>query len=240
MADKKQKKLNKYEEFMSKYAELAQFNQGAQDAYQASGDLSPAIRDLAASATNDDYIKADLQNNADKRDITNFLGDVIKLRKEGTNQFAKDNLESLLKDSPKQDVEIAIKYVIDPIDSYSGKNAKTYEEASKLQNQFRDMIKVKDPKKIKDNVKEFFKEKYSGKESEDDSKLVQSYVESSSGFAQRFYSNQIAEKDQEINEKLKGKEAGYLAENIKDKDFLELYGNLMQVKQKLTDVSKER
>lgn len=232
MAKKQKKdKPNNYQEFQGKFEDFVKYNQGAGEVYKT-GVISPALSDLTTSLVDDAYAQNYIGNISDPKTLVKLLSTAAEQRKTNANEFAKNSLEAILKDAPEEDVKIGLMYVIEPKDKYTGSNAKLYQQVAGLQKKFKKLNEV-EPDKREEKIKENYKNKY--KKDKDKYEIIETLMKVDKGFAQGAYQYMLQEKQKEIFEKVKGKETDYLKQNLDGKDFIEFYGKLMSVKEKIAE-----
>jgi hypothetical protein len=237
---------NKYQAFQEKFGEYLNYSQATQEVYSNPGEPSRKARDLVARCVGREDDQAYISQLRDKDVLLQLLKTISDEKATSTRALTTD-LESLLKDAPKEDLSM-LTQIVPGKNSYSGSNAELYTEIAKSQKDYREMVKIvqeKDIGKIREKIKGQYKTKYSADTPEEklSLKLMNIIIDMDERFAGLKYQGLLHEKQEEMQGKLKDNEAGYVAANLEGKDFIEFYAGFMQAKEqarKQSEASQEQ
>ncbi|MEK6936234.1 MAG: hypothetical protein AABW67_05580 [Nanoarchaeota archaeon] len=222
---------NDYEKFQEIYTKFSAYVEGAKSAY--AGKMSPELKDLAASTSDDERFQAYMRNTRNPTELLTVLNESANITKERINAHTSGKLEQLVDGMPKMDLALGLS-IVNPKDKYFGANADLYADISKLKKDSTSMNEVlqsEDTDKMTKYVKDFYKNKYSAPDKADQLRIVNALIAVGGGFAEYVYSVDAQEKQKAFSEKLSGNEKGYLTANLEGVDFTEFYTALQETKE---------
>jgi len=166
-----------------------------------------------------------IENTRDQKVIINTLNYWTGAIKQDVNKFSQDNLEGILNNSGKGYVDFALESgLVEPKENYSGKNAETYSTISKLQKKVHSM-KTEKPENIEKLILDKLKSEYDVSNEKEKRALeyLTGLTKLDKGFPSFKYAHMVRAVETEYHSLLEPNKIGYLAENLKGKDFVEFY-----------------
>tara|TARA_Y100000310_G_C20613704_1_gene779427 strand:- start:195 stop:1022 length:828 start_codon:yes stop_codon:yes gene_type:complete len=227
------KPINKYEDFVIKYEGFKKTADALREAVEEEKVTKELVKTAADLYTTPEtkiqrmyFLNGDVQ--LDELCVVLNTGAV---QKNAVVAKSEEDLEGIVNDMNDKDVLIGVQ--ISPLrDSYSGKNAKTYQKITDLRKKATEMaeiIETGDVQKMYTEVKEAEDIRLASIDA-DQKALCDALINAGGNFVQVMYDRNYNETKGEIFGTLEGNEKGYLTANLKDIPFRDFYDGLGEAK----------
>ncbi|MGV8152205.1 MAG: hypothetical protein ACP5OG_03920 [Candidatus Nanoarchaeia archaeon] len=220
---------DEYKDFKKEFLNYVRYSQAYSQAH--GGNSSQEIADIASSLYEAKPERDYVRTIQDSRVLAGLLQVGAEQKMKKAKSFSENNLEKIVGGMPKAEMGVALE-IAKPKDNYTGAKAGVYNEIRESKKDLENTMQqfsTKDYKKIKQEIKKFYeaKDDYKGDKKADQRELLYALIDLDQNFVNKSANTIVKEKKDKFDAKLKGNEAGYLAETLKGEDFLEFYTQLL-------------
>lgn len=227
-----------FNDFNSFFREYKTYRDAAIDLQENGYDekYSEELNKIIKKISPDSYVRNLFKE--DSREFSNGLSIKITKNKGKANGLASENLEEILRGIDKKDLTGVGLAVIEQKfgglkESYQGDKASTYADITKLHQKVREMSRVlqeQDFGEMTKVVEKLYEGEYSKPEEKETLEFIKELIKTGKGLVAMRYSKMFETNRDSYENKINENLVPYVAENLKDKDFVKFYEILEDAK----------